>query len=115
MAATVGTAVLSGLQTGKNYTVDMYLDDVANAPVNWDGGAGAAAVSPEFWTPPENCLLTDVAVVTGAAQTKLQVIVGGRPTGDILRQTLQLNTLAFRPRANILIPAGVSLAMLQLA
>ena len=115
MAATQGTAVFAGMQTGKNYNVDMYLDDVANAYVNWDGGAGAAAVSPDFWTPPENVMLVDVAVVTGAAQLKMQVIVGGRPTGDTLRHTLQLNTLPLRPRLNIPVPAGQRIALVQLA
>jgi hypothetical protein len=101
MAATNGTFIFTGLRTRKSYIVDVYLDDVADALMNWDGGAGATATSPEEWRPPEPVVLTDVAIVTGAAQTKLQLTRNNQPTGDMLRQTMHLNTLAFRPRLAI--------------
>ena len=114
MAATEGTAIFTG-RSGRTYVKDLYLDDVANAPVNFDSGAGAAATSGESTTIPEPCTLTDVAVVTGAAQTKLQVTRNGMGTGDMLRQTLHLNTLAFRPVLRIPFLAGDTIAFLQLA
>ena len=115
MAATEGTMTLVGLRTRKTYIVDLYLDDVADAPVNFDGGAGASATSPESYRAPEPVLLTDLAIVTGAAQTKLQLLRGNNPTGDMLRHTLFLNTLAFRPRLTIGFGAMVDLRMLQKA
>jgi len=114
-AATEGTAILLGVQSRKTYVVDVYLDDVADAPVNWDGGAGASATSPEEWIPPEAVILTDIAIVTGAAQTKLQLLRGNNPTGDMIRHTLHLNTLAYRPRLQIGWAGGSRLRALQKA
>ena len=113
MAATNGTAIFQGSR--KTHIVDLYLSDTVNTPINWDGGAGASATSPEYWSPPEGVVLRDVSIVTGAAQTKLQLIVNGRPTGDMLRQTLHLNTLALRPPLSIPFPAGCQISALQLA
>jgi len=114
MAATTGTVIFRG-RSGRTYVKDLYLDDVAGAPANWDGGAGAAAASPETVTLPEQCYIEDVAIVTGAAQTKLQVTRNGNSTGDMLRQTLHLNTLAFRPHLRIPLNPGDVVAMIQLA
>ncbi len=114
MAATEGTAVFTG-RSGRTYVKDLYLDDVAGAPVNFDSGAGAAAASAESTQLPEQCVLSDVAIVTGAAQTKLQVTRNGISTGDMLRQTLHLNTLAFRPVLRIPFNPGDVIALLQLA
>ncbi len=114
MAATEGTAVFTG-RSGRTYVKDLYLDDVAGAPVNFDSGAGAAAASAEHTSLPEQCVLSDLAIVTGAAQTKLQVTRNGISTGDMLRQTLHLNTLAFRPVLRIPFNPGDTIALLQLA
>ncbi len=114
MAATEGTATFVG-RSGRTYIKDVYLDDVAGAPVNFDSGAGAAATSAEYTSLPEQCTLADVAIVTGAAQTKLQVTRNGVSTGDMLRQTLHLNTLAFRPVLRIPFNPGDVIALLQLA
>lgn len=115
MAATQGTAIFAGLRSRKSYIVDIYLDDVADALINWDGGAGSSATSPEYWTPTEPVILTDMAIVTGAAQTKLQLMAGNRPTGDMLRHTLQLNTLAKRPSLAIGFNAGQAVRAIQKA
>lgn len=115
MAATEGTAIFIGLQSRKTYVEDMYLSDTVNTVTNWNSGAGAAATSREHITFPEGVVLTDVAVVTGAAQTKLQIIVDGVPTGQMLRQTLHLNTLAVRPPLRIPFGARQEISMMQLA
>lgn len=115
MAATNGTMIFVGLRTRKTYFVDIYLDDVADALVNFDGGSGATATSPEEWRPPETVVLTDIAIVTGAAQTKLQLTRNNQPTGDMLRQTMHLNTLAFRPRIAIGFGAGATVRAIQKA
>ena len=114
MAATAGTATFIG-RSGRTYTKDLYLSDTANGPVNFDSGGGAAAASAEFTTVPENCVLTDVAIVTGAAQTKLHVTRNGVGTGNMLRHTLHLNTLAFRPQLRIPFLSGDQIALIQLA
>lgn len=114
MAATVATAIFVGM-SGRKYIKDIYLSDTVNTPINWDGGAGASATSPLDWIPPEPVALKDLAVVTGAAQTKLQVTLNGVPTGDILRHSMQLNTLANRTPLACIFGAGQRVAMLQLA
>jgi len=114
MAATQGTATFIGA-SGRTYTKDLYLDDVAGAPVNFDSGAGASATSDTYTSIPEQCYLADVAIVTGAAQTKISVIRNGVPTGNLLRQTLHLNTLAFRPALRIPFLGMDSITLVQLA
>jgi len=104
-----------GLRSGKSYIKDVYLSDTANTPINFDAGIGASATSPLDVSFPEEVALTDFAVVTGAAQTKLQLSRGGVPTGDMLRHTLHLNTLAFRPQLRIGIRPGVRFTAIQLA
>lgn len=118
MAATpqYGTMKFIGLVTGQTYTKDIYLSDVANARVRWDGGLGASSTSPEFFTPPEPVVMQDYAQVTGTADTtKLQVCRAGVPTGDILRYTIHLTTLNNRPALNIVFAAGQDISANQLA
>lgn len=115
MAATAGTLILAGRQTGINRQVDLYLDDVANARVNFDGGVGASATSEEFFRPDEDSVIVDAPIVTGAAQTRLQVIINGKPTGDILRHVVQVDTSVGRPLLNIPIAAQATLTIIQLA
>jgi hypothetical protein len=115
MAATTGTMIFYGNQSKRSYVVDVYLDDVAGAAINFDQGAGAGATTREEISFIEGVVLADVAIVTGAAQTKLQICKNGVPTGDMLRHTMHLNTLAFRPRLVIPFSAGEKLSALQLA
>jgi hypothetical protein len=115
MAATNGTMIFVGARSRKTYVVDVYLSDTVNTAINWDDGGGASATTPTEWIPPEPVLLIDWSVVTGAAQTKLQITRANRPTGDHLRHTLHLNTLAFRPRLTIGFPAGQPIRAIQRA
>ena len=113
MAATAGTAIFAlGRQT---LIKDLYLDDVAGGKVNWDDGAGAGAATREGWIPPAQVVLIDVAIVTGAAQTRLQPGIGGNPTGDMLRHVVQVDTSAGRPKLAIPFPGGREITLLQLA
>lgn len=114
MAATAGSAIFTG-KSGMTYSKDIYLSDTVNTPINWDAGVGAAATSPAAWRCPEDVLLTDVAIVTGAAQTKLQVTRNGVPNGNALRHTLHLNTLNNRPNLRIPFNAGDDIGAIQLA
>jgi hypothetical protein len=115
MAATNGTMSFMGLATRQTYTKDIYLSDTAGGLINWDAGTGAAAATPTSWRVPEPMVLRDLAVVTGAAQTKIQITRNGVPTGDMLRQTLHLNTLANRPVLNVAFNRGDEIAGIQLA
>ena len=95
---TYGVMLFRGVRSGKTYSQDVYIADVADALIHWDDGAGASATSRQEWTPPEPVVLTDFAVVTGPTVIfKLQMLRGNQPTGDFLRLSLHLNTLANRP------------------
>lgn len=115
MAATVGAFQFVGAASGRSYSKDIYLSDTANGLINFDSGGGASATTETFWTAPEPIYLTDYAVTTGYAQTKLQIIRNGVPTGDILRHGIHLDTLNNRPRLGIPFNAGDKLAAIQLA
>lgn len=105
-----------GLATGQTYVKDGYFSDVANGLARFDGGIGASATSPDWLTFPEPVVLQDYSVVTGLTDTtKCLLTLDGRPTGDILRASIHLTTLANRPALNILVAAGVKFGAIQLA
>lgn len=110
-----GTLFARGL-TGNNYSVDIYVSDVAGAPVRFDGGAGAGANSPDFYSFPEPVVVTDISVVTGTADTtRARMTANGAPTPNIMRYALHLTTLATRPSLSIKLKAGTRLSAIQLA
>lgn len=118
MAATpkYGTFNFRGMQTGKSYSLDIYLSDVANALINVDAGAGAGASSPTYFIAPENLELIDYAQVTGTADTtKLRLTVDGKPTSQLLRYAIHLTTLNNRPKLSIRFAKGSQISALQLA
>lgn len=116
MAATQGTAIFYGTRSQRSYIVDVYLSDTVNTPVNWSAGGAALATTPETWTPPEDVVLNDISVVTGATQTRLQVLRDQSPIeGGVLAHALHLNTLAKRPVLNIGFRAHSTIALIQLA
>lgn len=109
-----GTLFARGL-TGNNYSVDIYISDVAGAPVRFDGGAGAGASSPDFYSFPEPVIVTDVSVVTGLTDTtKVRITANGAPTPSILRYALHLTTIATRPALSIKLRAGTRLGAIQI-
>ena len=113
MAATAGTAVFL---VGKRTEIkDLYLDDVAGARVNWDDGAGAGATTSESMDLPQGGVLVDLSVITGAAQTRLQLTRNGVPTGDVLRHVIQVDTSVGRPKLSIPFGPGQKAAIIQLA
>lgn len=104
-------------QSGRTYTKDVYLSDVAGALVRFDsGGAGAGAATPDNWRCPEPCTLMDFAIVTGTADTtKIQIIRDSIPTGSILRYVPHLTTNALRPGLRVPFGAGQVVTAIQLA
>jgi len=111
-----GTFTFLGLQSGRIYNVDIYFSDVADALINFDGGAGASTTSPTSFTCPESVLLKDVAIVTGGTDTKkLQILRNNQPTGDFLRHTLHLNTSSVRSPVNLGFLQGTEVRAIQKA
>ena len=110
------TFTFRGRQTGKTYAIDAYISDVANAAVRFSEVGGSSATSADHWDPPELVDLSDVIIVTGLTDTtKLQVVIAGRPTGDVLRYALQDDGLAFRTPLRIPVGARQEFKCLQLA
>jgi len=113
MAASAGTLVLIG-KSGRGYIKDLYFDDGAGSPVNWDGGAGAASTSPEQWQPPEDVTITDLIIVSATGQTRSQININNASSGNILLNAVHLSTVVSRPVPRTLIPAGARISITQL-
>ena len=104
------------LATGETRNVDLYSSDVANALVNFDGGLGASATSPDYFTMPMSGVIRDFTVVTGMADTtKWQVVINGQPVGSMIRYTEFLDSLNNRPPVNIVVGGGAKITLNQLA
>ena len=117
MAATpqYGSMIFRGT-SGKTYSVDLYISDVNGASINWDGGAGAGAATPQFWVAPENITLVDYAQVTGTADTeKIRLTSNGRPTMHVLRYVIHVSTIATRPALTIGFTQGTQIAAIQIS
>jgi hypothetical protein len=111
-----GTFTGYGAQSKKSYSVDVYLSDVVSAMGNFDGGAGAGATSPDFYTFPEPVILTDFSLPSGMTDTTVaRISVNGVPTATMIRWANFLNTLNNRPTLQIKLKAGSRLQLVQLA
>ena len=110
-----GQMVFQG-QSGSTYTVDVYISDVNGALINWDGGGGAGASSPEFWIAPENVVLTDFSMTTGTADTeKIRLVVNNKPMNSVLRYGVHLTTLNNRPRLSVGFAKGAQVSAFQIS
>lgn len=117
MYVTPKNAIFSflGLSTGVLYPVEAYINDVANANVRFDSGAGASATSAEFWTPPENVQLRDYSQVSGPTVAfKLRLAINGINAPGLLRFEMHLSTNSFRPPLSLMVPAGGRFSAIQL-
>lgn len=113
MAASYGAAIFNG-RSGRKYYKDIYLSDSAGALVNWDGGSGAGSTSPNKWLIPEDMVLVDVVIQAATGQTKTQIIRNGIPTGDMIRNSINLSTITTRPVLTTPFKAGDEVSMIQL-
>lgn len=117
MAATprYGTLTFKGNQTGRNYSIDFYCSDVANAAVNFDSGLGATSTSLTFVKLPEDMTLVDASVASGIADTTSWVPTkdGGIIPSQRIRHANFLNSLAFRPALSMRFPAGTNFGLIQ--
>ena len=114
VTAEQGTAIFRG-NSGKIYNVDMYISDVVGAVVTFDAGSGASATSLGFWKCPENCVLMDLAVVTGntVATTLIPTADGGQIPGIRFRTSLFLTTLSQRPSIALGFKQGTNFGLTQ--
>lgn len=83
VTTTTMTFRFAGRQTRKIYNVSGYISDVANAFVTLelDGTPGTSSLT--YWTPPEDCDLIDMAIISGPTViTGLRAFSNGSPTGQ---------------------------------
>ncbi|MCK5432322.1 MAG: hypothetical protein KAJ03_10815 [Gammaproteobacteria bacterium] len=113
----VGTLYARGLKSGAVYATDVYFSDVDAALLRFDGGAGAGAASPDFYTFPEDVVLYDISMDAGAAgtyvKTGIRLTGDGRPSPSIIRIKNHLNTLNNRPPLGIRIGKGTRVTGIQ--
>jgi hypothetical protein len=113
MAATNGTLILRG-QSGKTYSVDLYIPDAVDTSVTFNGSGLAAATSKEYWVAPEPCFIVDiVAVSTPTAVGAILTLDGAQYTNTCVRWANQLDSLATRPAHMIPVAPGVQLGAVQ--
>ena len=111
---TFGVMSFLGLASKMTYSKDVYLADVADSLIKWDGGAGSSATSPSDWMAPEPVVLRDFSIVTGPTVIfKIQITRDGVPTGDILRLSIHLTTLNNRPVLNIPFAKGSKISAIE--
>lgn len=117
MAATPQYGIMTFLgRSGRTYTKDFYVSDVAAAMLRFDSGAGASATSDTFTTFGEAVLLADIALHTGTADTTMfQITRNGVATGDVIRYAAHLDSLNNRPALRIPFAAGVRISGIQRA
>lgn len=109
------TFTFLGLQSGIVYPIEAYISDVAGANVTFDGGAGATATAPAFWTAPEPVQLRDYSQVSGPTVVfKLRLAVNGINFPGLLRFENHLSTSPSRSPLSMAIPAGGLLTAIQL-
>lgn len=110
------TATFRG-QSGKLYTIDQYLSDVANAYTTFNPNGSAGTATLQYWVAPENVTLVDFSIVTGMTDTKgiTWLESGAIKAGSSLRYANQLNTLPFRPALSIQFRQGSLVGAQQFA
>ena len=109
------TATFIGAKTGRKYSALIFLSDVAAVPGKWSITAAPTANSDTYWRPPENVILTDVALPTGLTAT---VALNWYADGALINAGIvflanHLNTMPFRPQLTLAFPAGCQISAVQ--
>ena len=113
MAASAGQLIARG-QSGRQYSVDLYQPDAVATAITFNPSGLALSTSPGTIRFPENVVITDVSIVSGAAAVGGTFKTNGAVVnGGTLRWAVHLNTLANRPLLNIAIPAGADMSIYQ--
>jgi hypothetical protein len=107
MAATAGTMVLLGQQTGRVYVVDLYIPDATGTKIGFNSAGLAGTGSATTYRIPEGCNLVDVSIGTAPTAVGAALSVNsGVVNGGAIRWANQLQTLATRLKLKIPLQAG---------
>lgn len=110
-----GTLTLRGDRSGRAYSVNMYVSDVAAAFVTFNANGQAGTGSPTFYVIPEDCILEDISLTTGLTDTTQMVLQANQAVvpGTVIRYADFINTLNDRPKLGLGIRQGTQLQFLQ--
>ena len=107
MAAQAGTLVLHNPQTGRVFTVDLYLPDAVATKIGFNSAGLAGTSSPTTYRVPENCNIVDISVSAAPTAVGAALIVNsGVVNGGAIRWSNQLATLSNRLKQKIPLRAG---------
>jgi len=110
---TNGLLRLKGI-SGKEYSYNIYISDVANAPVTFSTVGQAVAGGQNFIITPEPCEIKDIAVTTGPTVIfNLVPYVNDVSSGQIMSLANVINTLQTRSFPAVKINGGRKLTILQ--
>lgn len=113
MAAQNGLMTLLG-NSGRTYTVDVYLPDAVSTLGTFNATGAASATSPNQYRIPENCILVDFALAT--APTATGGVIQKNSSAEnaaVLRYANQLTSLPNRQKLRVPLRAGDFIGITQ--
>ena len=114
MAATTGTMVFIGTQTGQTYTVDCQVPDAVATRWTFNASGLAVSTSDDYWKAPEECVLVDISMPgVPTAVGGILLFSGAIQSGRTFRWTNHDDGLNDRISYKIRIPAGEQVGILQ--
>lgn len=101
MAATVGTLFLKGVKSGRPFSISIYnpASLAAGNYIREDWNAPAGANSPDFFSVPELCQVTDFS--PGAATGQVEFTSDGKRTQVVLDYALWQTNLPQKPKEGL--------------
>jgi len=114
MAAQAGTLTCVGQNTGRTYSIDLYLPDAVATLVTFNPGGLAVSTSKESWKPPEDVRILDITVpaaptAVGASFKADDAVING----GVIRWANQLESLPNRQPLKLIIQKGTDISLLQ--
>lgn len=110
---TNGALTLKG-RSGKTYAINFYISDVIGAYVTMSLVGVAGSGSQNWYSAPEDCIITDISLATGpTVMTNMRLQISDIDVGVIVPIANYLNTLANRGNPNIPLPANKKFTILQ--
>jgi len=114
MAATTGTILAKGLNTGTSYSIDAYVEDAVGGVWRFDSGAGAGATSSVDYAFPEPVVIIDISMAGAPTATRGRFTGNGVPSASVIRYGSHLYSLNNRPVLSVKVRAGSRLGIVNL-
>lgn len=113
MAAVNATMIALG-KSGRQYVIDTYLPDAVATMATFNPSGAAVAGSTNYWQPPEDCIIRDIAMVAGPTATGgFFTNAGATINGATMRYAMQLTSVNGRTPLNVQVPRGANIGITQ--